>query len=155
MCNVLVKCPAGALSILCTSIDQINVDALFAQAEANLLLERPDQSKAALQTLHELEPRNLVYLHRLGWVAIFEGNDSEALGYFKRALTEHPDLVDVMGDIIKLHVNKGRFEQALEEVDQFMENFSNLDFVYLLRGRIWMEQKNYSQAEKDLRKRLN
>lgn len=151
---VLVRKPEDALrrANAVLAVQANNVDALFAQAEANLLLERPDQSKAAFQKLHELEPGNPAYLHRLGWVALFEGKDSEALGYFKRALTEYPDLVDVMGDIIYLHARERHFEKALEEVDRFMKNSSKLDFVHVLRGRIWMEQKNYSQAEKDFRK---
>jgi len=88
----------------------------------------------------------------LGWVALFEGKDSEALGYFKRALKEYPDLVDIMSDIVYVHAKERRFEKALEEVDQFMKDSSKLDFVHVLRGRIGMEQKNYSQAEKDFRK---
>jgi len=57
---VLMRKPEDALTRAnaVLAVQANNVDALFAQAEAHLLLERPDQSKAAFQKLHELEPRN-------------------------------------------------------------------------------------------------
>jgi tetratricopeptide (TPR) repeat protein len=131
-----------------------NVDALFAQGEAYLMLQRLDLSEAAFEKLRDIEPENPFHLHRLGYIKLQKDNESEALSFFKEALKMNPDLTDVMNDIIYLHMKDRHFENALEEVKLFLKNSSKPDVAHVFKGKIFMAQGNHSQAEKDFRKAI-
>ena len=131
-----------------------NPDALMAKGEALLSFRRLGESKEAFQKLTELQPTNPFHLHRLGTIEALNENGSAALEYFRKALELNPDLPEVMNDIVFLYVEKNRFQDALNEVNRFLEKSSLQDTLHIYKGRIYMAQQDYNQARKEFQKAL-
>jgi len=131
-----------------------NTDALMAKGEALLSLRRLNESKEAFQRLAELQPANPFHFHRLGSIEALKDNDSAALKYFRKALELNPNLPEVMNDITFLYVRKDRFQEALDEVNHFLQQSSLQDTLHIFKGRIYLAQKNYTQAREEFQKSL-
>ena len=131
-----------------------NTDALLAQGEALLSFRRLDPSKETFQKLAELQPQNPFHFHRLGSIEALQKNGPAALRYFSQALELNPDLPDVMNDILFLHMGDNRFQDALNEVDRFLQQSSLQDTVRVFKGKIYMAQENYTLARGEFQKAL-
>ena len=131
-----------------------SVDALMARAEALFRLRRFDESGRDYLKLVELRPQVAFYRQRLGTLEASRGNQAAALGHLSKTLEIDPNRTVVMDQIVYLLARSGRLDEALNWVESFMSRSSRQDHGHVLRGKVHMVRKEYSQAEGELRKAI-
>ncbi len=137
------------------SLQPQNTDALAAQAEAMLGLGRLDDARTHYEDLHEAYPDNPFYTHRLGSIAALQGKPDLALQYFRQALQGNPNLTDVVNDIVAVMMQQGKAKQALAELDQMQAKAADQKWMFhLYKGRIYISEKQFDQAEAELRQAM-
>ncbi len=128
-------------------------DALAARAEASLFLNRLEAARRDYRLLLQRQPENPFFLNRLGKIADLEGKPEEAIDYYRRVLEVFPD-PDAMNQMAAILVREGREREALRELDRLGARTDRQELILMIKGRVYVAQKNYAEAERVFRKSI-
>jgi tetratricopeptide (TPR) repeat protein len=129
-------------------------DALSAQAEAFLGLQRLTEAERAYRDLHQASPNNPFYLHRLGTIAALQNRPAEAERYFSQALEVNPNLADVLNDLVVVLLQQDRRGDALLKLDELAARSERQAPFHLLKGRIHLGGGDFGMAEAEFRRAM-
>lgn len=129
-----------------------NVDALSAKAESLLALQRLPEARQVFEQLHEGNPQNPFFLHRLGIIAAKENKTDQAVHYFHQALAAHSELTDVLNDLVAVYVQTGQSDRALKELDDLQAKSDKKQVFHVLKGRVYWGAGETDRAEREFRR---
>jgi tetratricopeptide (TPR) repeat protein len=129
-----------------------NEDAVFARADALRLLGRLGESKAAWTKLNLLKPDNFLYWYRMGGVEASAGNKPLALANFRKALELNPGNLNILNDILYLHIRDKQFDAALAELDRLSKTSVPQDEIHRFRGQVLLDKGDIAGGEAELLK---
>jgi tetratricopeptide (TPR) repeat protein len=132
--------------------------------QQNHLPEAEKIFKAAL----EIEPESSAALYGLGQIALSRRDFTGAVKYFEDALLRSPEASRIHYSLAMAYRGLGETEKAKQHLSQqgtigvrasdpLLDNLQNLikgERIYLLRGRLALEAKSYTEAAVEFRKAI-
>src|SRR5262249_37726772 len=91
---------------------------------------------------------------RLALVCLGQQHDKEALEHFQRLLRQNPNLTGIRLGVIRAHRSLGNLKEARAAVDDYLKSFPDDPQGWQEKGRVAMEEGEYAEAEKWLRRAL-
>jgi len=88
--------------------------------------------------------------YQRGLAGLRDGRYEEALGAFRAALREEPNLVEAWCGVAQVYANQGRYAEALQACERALELDDLAEEAYLMRGLVHRQLGRMEQAVADL-----
>ncbi|UPT67977.1 MAG: tetratricopeptide repeat protein [Sphingobacteriales bacterium JAD_PAG50586_3] len=145
------------------AIDSSNTDVWYCLAGIFGDLGKPDSSIYYYRKIIQKKPDDILHCNNLGYLYNTLGRFDEAIQLYDKAILEVDKNKSLIGikyslyTIGLLHSNhgyalykKGNYKKALKEFQESIEYYPTNSYVYRNRALLYVEQKKYDEACKDL-----
>jgi len=135
-----------------------NYQATLIQGNAELILGNIQQAETSYAKLIALNDSNPTGYYRLGVIAQIKKDYDRAIEYYQKALSLNPKLMDVSTELVRAHMGRGDFEQALAQCDQQLtvtEEIPQLTAViHFLKGSIYASRQDLENSQAEYEKAI-
>ncbi|MEQ1845955.1 MAG: tetratricopeptide repeat protein, partial [Nitrospira sp.] len=128
-------------------INPRNVQAVILSGDAYLRKGDAGKSRQVFDALSKALPHEPIGPYRMGLVARAERNDAKALVHFEEALSRRPSAIEPLIQIAMIKTAQGSHSEARQRVLRQLEHAPQHPQLYDLLGRLWLNVKDYAQAE--------
>ncbi|HZH33512.1 MAG TPA: tetratricopeptide repeat protein, partial [Pyrinomonadaceae bacterium] len=148
--------PGGDVSA--SSLAELQINALMARGQANLLLGKQAEAKADFQTAQRNAPGSAgVYLN-MATAALQAKNSDEAFGFYEKALQLDPKNFDALSGLVSTEISRKNFGAAHERVDRALNagnsNNNRQAALFYLKSQVFSAEQKRAEAENALQKSI-
>ena len=149
--------PAAAVDLLVplTKERPQVAQAQYLLAAAYLAQQKQDQSYAVYRQMTELFPKDPQPSFLMGSVLLGQGQRAEARKAFEKSYEISPDYLPTVESLVELDIAAQQFAAAIDRVQKLIDKEPKLAQPWGMRGKIYLGQGNFSQAEADLLKAID
>lgn len=123
---------------------------LEGRIRALIKLKRFDEALRDIATIEAMTEKKAPVLAMKAHIKHQQKNYKEAVNLFKQAVLEDPDSSGIFNDLAWSQAAIGQLDDALVNVNKALEKDNNAVSTIDTRGTIYLLQKKYDDAEKDL-----
>jgi serine protease Do len=106
-------------------------------------------------TVLEEKPDDIEALNAMGIISYVTDNNRDAEYYFTEAIDAHPNNTIAYINRSVLHKNKKEYQSALQDINTVINIDNKQPDNYVFRGMLYLDMKNYVDAEADLTKAIS
>jgi tetratricopeptide (TPR) repeat protein len=149
--------PAAAVDLLVplTKERPQVAQAQYLLAAAYLAQQKQDQAFAVYRQMTELFPKDPQPSFLMGSVLLSQGQRAEARKAFEKSYEISPDYLPTVESLVDLEIAAQQFAPAIDRVQKLIDKEPKLAQPWGIRGKIYLGQGNFSQAEADLLKAID
>jgi len=139
--------------------DPNSIPAMNALAMLLQITERPEESAELYQSIHILQPDNVIVINNLAWLMCEEqGKHQEALGLAQRGLKIAPNYIDLIDTRGVAYYRLGEYEKAVQDFNAclilYPKGTPAAAATYFHLGRALFELGRKEEAIENLKKAL-
>lgn len=139
-------------------LEELRVRALTARGLANLELGKLVEAKADLQSVQTLSPSSAAAAINLAKVFVAEGNLTEAVNLYEKALAGDGVNFDALSGLTNVLSREKQFDRAHQKLNGAIEasaaQTSVLPALHFLNAKVFTWEKNIEAAEAELKKAI-
>jgi tetratricopeptide (TPR) repeat protein len=139
-------------------LEELRVRALTGRGLAHLELGKLAEAKADLRSVQNLSPNSAAAMVNLAKVFVAEGNLTEAVNLYERALASDGVNFDALSGLANVLSREKQFERAHQKLNQTIEaNHARTDILpalHYLNAKVFTWQKNAEAAEAELKRAI-
>ena len=129
-------------------------DAYFLLTAAYRAVHKEDQALAVLRQMTTVFPKDPRPPFSAGNILLALDQPAEARREFERSLAITPDYLPATEALVNLDLAEKQYAAAMDRVQKLIEKNAESAPLWVLRGRVYLAQKDDSHAEADLLKAI-
>ncbi|MEL7333007.1 MAG: tetratricopeptide repeat protein, partial [Cyanobacteria bacterium J06560_2] len=139
--------PLGSSLVVASDSLSDVVKIYLQQAEAYCEEKQWDKALHACQEILKVAPANADAYKFLGKILQQQGQPTDAMGFYAKALTLRPNFPEVYSNMGSLYAKKGKWDEAIDYYKKAIARDPNFAPAYLNMARVW---KRLNRAENEI-----
>src|SRR5262249_8973078 len=116
--------------------------------------QKQDEALAVYRKMMELFPQDPQPPYFMGTILLSQGGRAEARKAFERSAKIFWGFLPALEKLVDLDLVEEQYDSALSRLQEHLEKAPKLGYLWMLRGRVYLAQRDFARAEADLRRAI-